>query len=315
MSDKDLTYYLVPDSNSPEIQLFPGKEYLIGRSPLCTILLSDGAVSREHARLVFSGNSFELKDLDSTNGTKVNDSPVSTAILNSLDRLTCGRISFTYKIRKKTAQGHKTLTPGDTALLETELDKIIEDMDRSDLKSRLKSFREQFDKAKKDLLDLAYGDDLTGLYNRRYFDKTVDTEFRRALRYGRPLTLIMVDIDHFKKFNDTYGHQKGDSVLRTVGTILRENCRSSDMVCRYGGEEMVVILPEQDLNHGLDIAEKLRRLLEIQAVEIENVKITASFGVSTSLKEDRSSDSLIRRSDKALYKAKQSGRNCTRCQT
>lgn len=314
MIQTELTYFLAPESNAPEIPLQPGKEYLIGRSPACTILLSDGAVSREHARLVFESTGFVLKDLGSTNGTKVNGETMESQVLESLDRLTFGRIGFTYKIRRKTAAGNITLSPSDTALLDSELQDIIDSLDEPAIQQQLRNFREKFSRARKNLINLAYNDDLTGLYNRRFFDRTLENELRRSIRYSRPLTMIMVDIDHFKLFNDKYGHQKGDSVLRTVGTILRENCRSSDIVCRYGGEEMAVILPEQDLTHGENTAEKLRKLLAVEAKEIEGVEITASFGVSTLGNKDDTVEFLIRRSDQALYEAKEAGRNCTRCQ-
>ncbi|MBB6479221.1 GGDEF domain-containing protein [Spirochaeta isovalerica] len=311
MNGTPLFFTLEPDSNSPEIPLRPGKEYLIGRSPACTILLTDGAVSREHARLVWGGSTFELKDLGSTNGTRVNGGEIKECALSSMDRITFGRISFTFKIRKKTASGNVTLTPGDTALLDRELEQIIEKTLEPNLKKQLNDFKEKFSKAKKGLMDLAYNDDLTGLYNRRYFDRMLDTEWRRARRYDRPLTLIMADIDHFKNFNDKYGHQKGDSVLRTVATILKENCRSSDMVCRYGGEEMAVILPEQQEDQGFGTAEKLRRAVMQHAEEIEGVRITLSFGVATTDGLMKTVEDLIKKSDTALYEAKKNGRNRT----
>ena len=311
MNSTSLSYYLVPDSNSPEIPLRPETKYLIGRSPSCSILLSDAAVSREHASLVWEGSSFTLKDLESTNGTRINEESIKIQSLVSLDRITFGRISFTFKIRKKTSSGFMTLTPGDTALLDEELDAIIGKTDQPELKKQLILFREKFSKAKKGLMNLAYNDDLTGLYNRRYFDKMLETEMRRTIRYNRPLTLIMGDIDHFKQFNDQYGHQKGDSVLRTVATILKENCRSSDMVCRYGGEEMAVILPEQHGGQGFDTAEKLRIAVEKHAEEIEGLSVTLSFGVSSTGERVKGTEELIKQSDSALYEAKKRGRNRT----
>jgi len=230
MSELPLFFCLEPDSNSPEIPLKPGREYLIGRSPVCNILLSDGAVSREHARLAWDGSTFELKDLGSTNGTVINSRKMQTRKLESMDRISFGRIGFTFKIRQKRASGTVTLTPGDTAQLERELDQIIEMATQPEVKLKLDNFKKKLSKARKGLLDLAFNDDLTGLFNRRYFDRMMSLEWRRARRYKRPLTLIMADIDHFKKFNDTYGHQKGDSVLRTVATILKEKLP----VQRYG---------------------------------------------------------------------------------
>lgn len=309
---KNLAYFLIPETNAPEIQLHPNEIYLIGRSPQSNILLTDSAVSREHAKLQFSDGSFILEDLGSTNGTRINNRLSERSKLSELDKLTFGRISFIFKIRTISSDRNKSLTIGDTKELDEELEKILRNMDSSPLKNQLLAFQSKFNKKKKDLIGLAYGDELTGLYNRRYFDKILDTEMRRSIRYKRTLTLIMVDIDHFKKFNDTYGHQKGDSVLRTVGAIMKENCRSSDIVCRYGGEEMVILLPEQDIGHGLKTAEKLRKKLAVEAKEIEGVEITASFGVSCTDEVTKTGVQLIRKSDKALYLAKESGRNCTK---
>lgn len=311
MSRNNLVFYLSPETNAPEIQLFPQEIYLLGRSPHCNILLSDQAVSREHAKLSFSGETFVLEDLKSTNGVKVNGIPVSDSRLETMDIITLGRISFTYKIKEILPDGKKTLTPDDTKILDKDLDQIINQMESSPIKDKLLAFQNTFNQKKKDLIGLAYGDELTGLFNRRYFDRELETEIRRAVRYSRPLTLIMVDIDHFKKFNDTYGHQKGDSVLRTVGTILKENSRSSDIVCRYGGEEIAILLPEQDREQGVLTAEKLRTILAGVAKEIEDVEITASFGVGTTGENVKTGEELISVSDAALYRAKKSGRNCT----
>ena len=312
MNNNNFVYYLVPENNAPEIQLLPNEKYLIGRSPQSNILLTDKAVSREHAKLEYSNSTFILEDLGSTNGTKVNDAAATIITLESMDKLTFGRISFTFKIKSLSKNVRTTITPDDTRVLEKDLEMIIDGLELSTLKNQLMAFQNKMNKNKKDLITLAYGDGLTGLYNRRYFDKVLATELKRASRYGRVVTLIMIDIDHFKKFNDTYGHQKGDSVLRTVGTILKENSRSSDVVCRYGGEEIAIILPEQDIKQGFLSAEKLRKTLVIEAKDIEDVDITASFGISSTEGKPLSSEELIQKSDKALYLAKQSGRNCTK---
>ncbi|MDA3810537.1 MAG: GGDEF domain-containing protein [Spirochaetaceae bacterium] len=312
MSNNNHVYYLVPENNAPEIQLFPNEIYLIGRSPESNILLTDGAVSREHAKLLFKENTFLLEDLKSTNGTKVNEKLITQISLENLDKLTFGRIIYTFKIKENSKDVKRTLTPDDTKIIDKDLQNIISSLENSPLKNQLLSFQDKLDKKKKNLLGLAYRDDLTGLFNRRYFDKMLDIEIKRALRYKRILTLIMVDIDHFKIFNDTYGHQKGDSVLRTVGTILKENSRASDIVCRYGGEEIAILLPEQDVTQGIGTAEKLRKKLFLEAKEIEDVEITASFGVSSTGSLINTGELLIQNSDKALYEAKKFGRNCTK---
>ena len=312
MSKNNFVYYLVPENNAPEIQLNPNQIYLIGRSPENDILLTDNAVSRKHAKIEFRGNTFALEDLGSTNGTRINEKIISRISMENLDILTFGKISFTYKIREITDNGERTLSPDDTLALEKDLQNIIKELENTSLKDQLLNFQEKLESRKNHLMELAYGDSLTGLYNRRYFDKVLVAEIKRAVRYKRVLTMIMLDIDHFKKFNDTYGHQKGDSVLRTVGAILKENSRSSDIVCRYGGEEIAIILPEQDINQGLATAEKLRKVLASEAKEIENVEITASFGVSSTGGNPATCEELIKRSDEALYLAKRSGRHCSK---
>lgn len=312
MSTNNLTYFLVPENNAPEIRLETTQPYRIGRSPSNNILLTDNAISREHAKLQFSGEAFVLEDLGSTNGTKVNGKIISLADLSNADILTFGKLNFTFTVKGDNQKEDKTLSPEDTRALEEDLSKIIADMANSSLKDQLMAFQNKLKEKKRNMLELAYGDSLTGLFNRRYFDKILANEIKRSIRYGRSLTLIMVDIDHFKKFNDTYGHQKGDSVLRTVGTILKENSRSSDIVCRYGGEEMAILLPEQNLEHGLVTAEKLRKKLVVEAREIEEVDITASFGVSSTGGHRITGEQLIQISDKALYQAKKDGRNCVK---
>lgn len=312
MSKNDFVYYLVPENNAPEIQLNPNQIYLIGRSPENEILLSDNAVSRKHAMLEYEENTFVLKDLGSTNGTRINKETISNFPLENQDILTFGKVSFTYKIREITDKGERTLSTEDTMTLEKDLKNIIQELKTSPLKEQLLKFQENLNSRKIHLLELAYGDILTGLYNRRYFDKVLASEIKRAGRYKRVLTMIILDIDHFKKFNDTYGHQKGDSVLRTVGAILKENSRSSDIICRYGGEEIAIILPEQDIKQGLATAEKLRTVLASEAKEIENVEITASFGVSSTGGKPSTCEELIKKSDEALYLAKRSGRNCSK---
>jgi diguanylate cyclase (GGDEF)-like protein len=151
-------------------------------------------------------------------------------------------------------------------------------------------------------------DGLTQVANRRHFDDTLTLEWRRAVRNGMPLSLLMVDIDFFKRFNDEHGHPAGDEALRRIAQVLRETVhRAADLVARYGGEEFVVLLPETDAKHAADIAESLRHNIEHLA------PITASIGVATETpSRDESPDMLVRRADEALYEAKRAGRNRAR---
>jgi len=158
-------------------------------------------------------------------------------------------------------------------------------------------------------------DSLTGLANRRYFDEALRKEFNRVKRSGAPLSLIMFDVDYFKKFNDTYGHLKGDSCLRQIGITLKSAIqRKYDIVARYGGEEFVIILPETNLEGALLLAEKIRSLVE--ALEILHDKsdvskfITVSLGIVTAhITSLEKPENLISKADEAMYKAKNMGRN------
>ena len=162
------------------------------------------------------------------------------------------------------------------------------------------------------LHELSMTDTLTGIFNRLYFTKRFSYEYQRAIRYDIKLTCIMLDIDHFKKVNDTYGHQMGDEVLRGVSSVLRDGLRKVDLLARYGGEEIVIVLPETDIEHGLHVAERLRAAVESAEHELggKTVKVTCSMGVSAMPHhQSRDADDLLRMADKAMYEAKDSGRN------
>jgi two-component system cell cycle response regulator len=164
------------------------------------------------------------------------------------------------------------------------------------------------------LQQLANHDALTGLYNRRYFDDFIKREFERSRRYTRTLAFILIDIDHFKSVNDNYGHQMGDTVLREMGELLRALIRGSDMAARYGGEEMVVILPETNLYAARIAAEKVRRAVEKYEFPWrprEPLKVTISMGLACHDEHSpfESADQLIARADECLYRAKHEGRN------
>lgn len=148
-------------------------------------------------------------------------------------------------------------------------------------------------------------DGLTQVANRRHFDDTLALEWRRAVRNGMPLSLLIVDLDFFKRFNDEHGHQSGDEALRQVAQVLRESVhRAADVVARYGGEEFVVLLPETDGEHAREIAESLRQSVEQLGTT------TASIGVATTIAtRGESADALVKRADEALYEAKRLGRN------
>jgi len=158
---------------------------------------------------------------------------------------------------------------------------------------------------------LATTDGLTGLAVHRHFQETLDEELRRAKRFQRPLSLMMMDIDHFKKVNDTYGHQAGDLVLKTVSEILKNSIYETDFAARYGGEEFVVIFPKTD-PEGLKIkSEKIRQKIEEAEITVglEKIKVTASFGIAHFPKDSQVAEEVLRYADISLYKSKQTGRN------
>jgi diguanylate cyclase (GGDEF)-like protein len=162
------------------------------------------------------------------------------------------------------------------------------------------------------LYALAVTDGLTGLYVRRYFDLRMSEEFDQARRYRRCFSLMLFDIDHFKKFNDTHGHQTGDMVLQQFASLLQINTRRSDICCRYGGEEMVVVLPETRLKDAYILAEKLRDTISkhvFTGANKEELHVTSSIGVSEFRESMKDPADLVKAADDALYRAKDNGRN------
>jgi two-component system, cell cycle response regulator len=146
-------------------------------------------------------------------------------------------------------------------------------------------------------------DSLTGLANRRFLEVQLEKNYGAAKRYGQPLSIIMLDIDHFKQYNDTHGHVEGDRLLVKVAHIFLKATRTADYVFRYGGEEFLVMLPWTDITNACKAAERLRRVVESEA------GITVSLGVSSYHESLRDAEALIREADNALYRAKQNGRN------
>lgn len=170
-------------------------------------------------------------------------------------------------------------------------------------------------KTKEQLLLMATTDVLTGLANRRFFMDRLSGEFERVKRYESLYTILMIDLDFFKKINDSFGHKGGDTVLKKVSEILLNGLRCTDIIGRIGGEEFAAILPETELQHGIQIAERLKNAVENLQLDIngKSIKTTISLGASQSNPMDREMDDGLIRADSALYEAKKSGRNrvCT----
>lgn len=187
-----------------------------------------------------------------------------------------------------------------------------------ELEQRMLSLqRENLDLVVKNRLlsEVSTRDSLTGLYNRWFVIEKIDSEINRALRHGSPMSLLMLDIDHFKRINDTWGHAAGDQVLQGIGKLLRESCRVYDVPGRYGGEEFCIVLPETRVGNTTIVAERIRQRLESTELPCgdTNIVVTASIGIAGMEAPDAteilSPAALIDRADRALYSAKSRGRN------
>lgn len=167
--------------------------------------------------------------------------------------------------------------------------------------------------------ELSVKDELTQLYNRRHFQQMLQMEWKRAVRFFRDLSLIMVDVDHFKAYNDTYGHLQGDVILKQIGQILQRNLREVDTVARFGGEEFVLLLPDTDKHGAIAVAEKVRRLVEQHRFTSDGKEsarpITISAGIASYPDDVGEMDDLIDHADIALFRAKDGGRNQVVCFT
>jgi diguanylate cyclase (GGDEF)-like protein len=183
---------------------------------------------------------------------------------------------------------------------------------------RIKSLQDQLRAAQRELQEKSITDGLTGLRNRRFFEERLHEEFRRAQRYADPVSLIMIDLDHFKQVNDRYGHPMGDLVLREAAQLLRHSTRDPDICARYGGEEFAVVLPKTHLTGALAVAERIWRALGAKVYETPahhgptrtQIRVTASIGIAFYPSKDIASpELLVKFADEALYQAKRSGRN------
>jgi diguanylate cyclase (GGDEF)-like protein len=174
--------------------------------------------------------------------------------------------------------------------------------------NQLLNINKELEKLNIQLEELSQTDQLTQVSNRRHLDTTLSSEIKRSRRYRSKLCVLLLDIDHFKKVNDTFGHPKGDEILKGVAKILNENSRQIDTVGRWGGEEFLIILSQVDLHHSTSMAEKLRELIKAYDFGL-GYAVTASFGITEFDIEHDDEYSLLSRVDSNLYEAKEQGRD------
>jgi diguanylate cyclase (GGDEF)-like protein len=180
-------------------------------------------------------------------------------------------------------------------------------------KEKAEKFAHELKDANEKLREMAFRDGLTGLYNHRYFQDLMDNELSRSQRYKKPFSLMILDLDHFKKINDEYGHPVGDIVLKDVSKAIENTIRDSDFAARYGGEEFAVVLPETELRGAAILAERLRKAIEQLEIDTNGcrVDVTVSVGVTcyhpSTAKIEKSE--IFTQADNALYKSKNKGRN------
>ncbi|HEY4184606.1 MAG TPA: GGDEF domain-containing protein [Polyangia bacterium] len=245
---------------------------VIGRGQKAEVRLLDDGISREHARVVVEGNRIFLEDLGSTNGTFCNGLKVD---------------------RKELADGDKILVGSTTILKFTYHDNLDE------------IFQKQ-------MYESALRDGLTKAFNKKYFTDRLESELTFALRHSSPLVLVMFDIDHFKKVNDTHGHQAGDLVLSEISTLLTAALRAEDVFARYGGEEFAVICRGTDVTQAQIVGERMRKAVEGHRFVHEGTPIPVTISVGIAALPDpavKDATDLVARADKALYQSKHGGRN------
>jgi len=248
-------------------------EMIVGRENECDVMVPIDTVSRRHCRLRQRGGATFVADLDSTNGTALNDDalpPHEEFTLRSGDRIRVGSAIF------------KFLRGGDVESLYHE-----------------------------EIYRTMIADGLTGAHNRRFFSEFLEREMARCVRHGRPLSLVLFDLDHFKLVNDGFGHLSGDEVLREVAKLVREQIRREDCFARYGGEEFAVVLTETNLEAALEFAERLRGRVEAHEFKAgsESIPVTISVGVAAMTRDTRDSADFLTAVDTHLYEAKSAGRN------
>lgn len=255
-----------------QMHLLQEGSVVLGRSADANIPIADLGISRRHCQIDYAGGITVIRDLGSTNGTFVNGARIQERQLGDGDKVQLS----TSTIFKYTYQG------------------------------RAENVFHQ------EIYKMATMDALTGAHNKRYFEERVREEFSFALRNNVPLSLVLFDLDHFKRINDEHGHPTGDHVLRQVGAIARSIVRQEDILARYGGEEFVILLKGSNAQGAVAVAERLRKAVESAALSFEGrtIGVTVSVGIAV-LSGQNFADwsNMLKFADERLYQSKRSGRN------
>jgi two-component system cell cycle response regulator len=198
-------------------------------------------------------------------------------------------------------------------------DYLVRPVDQNELQARVRTQlrkKQYADKLRHNMqlsLEMAITDQLTGLHNRRYMSRHLDTLLKNSATSGKPVAFLIMDIDYFKAVNDTYGHDAGDEVLREFANRISANVRGMDLACRFGGEEFVVVMPDTDIAYAYTVAERLRHSVEMTPFPISRephqIHVTISIGMAATAKTNETAEELLHRADQALYRAKREGRN------
>lgn len=249
---------------------------IVGRAPESAVVIDLDSVSRRHCTLRAHRSGFSVRDEGSTNGTFVNERRLTT---------------------------ERALRSGDLLRVGSVVLKFLSDDANSGLEARYHD----------SVYRLSITDGLTQVFNRRYLVDFIEREMARCSRHGRPLSLVLIDVDHFKAVNDTHGHLAGDFVLREFASLLRPRVRREECLARYGGEEFCIVLPEAGRDASLHRADDLRKACAEHAFEFDGVRIPVTFSGGVAEKGcEVNALELLRRADDRLYLAKHAGRNQVR---
>ncbi len=274
LSEKERNAYIIflAGTHVGKIHHLQEGELILGRDPKANLVIDDPAISRQHSVLKLSEGKVTIRDNGSTNGTFVNGQRVTQAQLMDGDKIQLSS----------------------STILKFAFQDNVENVFH------------------KELYKMAVVDPLTGAYNKRYFDDRLKEEFSYSVRSQLPCSLVMMDVDHFKKINDTYGHPAGDYVLCKIIQLTRSVIRNEDVLARFGGEEFTIILKGTPSEGAITLTERLRKEIDEYVFEFEGkqLHVTISMGVATLPHENlKTHEAMLKMADELLYHSKNSGRN------